>query len=122
MLPAPKQLWQRLQKEATVIAPKQTVRNLADASFAAAAAAAATAAAISGGIPPLLPPPAKLVGFTYVSVFMETFTVYPVVVGMMSNPFLALSVFSAKGQLVEAAQVGGQEGELRRLLGGLLDG
>lgn len=103
-----RQVWQRFRKEAAVAAPKQTVRNAADApassssSFLAAGPVAATAA---GGMPALLPPPGKLVGFTYVSVFVETLTVYSVV--GMTNPFLTLSVFSAKGQLVEAAQVSG---------------
>lgn len=97
------QVWQRLRKEAAVAAPKQTVRNSADASFVATAASTSTATATAGGVPALLPPPAKLLGFTYVSVFMETLTVYSVV--GLTNPFLAVSVFSAKGQLVEVAQV-----------------
>lgn len=97
-LPTPSnlaQLWQRLEKEAaTARAPMRTVRKSADD---------ASANAVAGAGSPLLPVPTKLVGFTYVSVFLETLSVASTA-GMV-EPSLTLSVLSAKGQLVEAAQV-----------------
>lgn len=92
-------MWQRLRKEAAVAAPKQTVGSSADATPAATAAAAAAAA-----LSPLLPAPDKLPGFTYVSVLLEALRL--ATTAGMAKPFLSLSVFSAKGQLVETAQVG----------------
>lgn len=94
------QVWQRLREEAAaaVTAPKQTVGSSADATPTGAGFAAAAA------VPPLLPAPIKLPGFTYVSVFLETLSVAST--AGMTEPSLSLSVFSAKGQLVEAAQVG----------------
>ena len=92
------QVWQRLREEAAAVtAPKQTVGSSADATPTGAGFAAAA-------VPPLLPAPIKLPGFTYVSVFLETLSVAST--AGMTEPSLSLSVFSAKGQLVEAAQVG----------------
>ncbi|CAM9491761.1 unnamed protein product [Scytosiphon promiscuus] len=90
------ELRQRLEKEAeSGRAPMRTVRKPADD-------AAATANAVAGAGSPLLPVPTKLLGFTYVSIFLETLSVASTV-GMV-EPSLTLSVLSAKGQLVEAAQ------------------
>eukprot|EP00752_Nemacystus_decipiens_P004997 g4543.t3 len=89
------EVWQRLRKEAAAVAaPKQTVGSSSDAALAAGAAGTA--------VPPLLPAPTRLPGFTYVSVFLEALSVASA--AGMGNPSLSLSVFSAKGQLVEAAQ------------------
>lgn len=94
------QVWQRLWKDAAGAAPKETVGSSMDFTFTIATA---TAAGAIGAVPLLLPAPTKLPGFTYVSVFLEALSVASTV--GMTNPALSLSVFSAKGQLVEAAQV-----------------
>lgn len=86
------QVWQRLRAGALVAAataPKLTVGG---------------SAAEAGGTSWVQPAPAKLLGFTYVSVFLETLVVASA--ADIMKPTLTVSVYSAKGQLVESAQVG----------------
>ncbi|CAN0006552.1 unnamed protein product, partial [Ectocarpus sp. 6 AP-2014] len=83
------EVWQRLRDGALVaaIAPKLTVGD---------------SAAEAGGTSWVQPAPAKLLGFTYVSVFLETLVVASA--ADIGKPTLTVSVFSAKGKLVESAQ------------------
>ena len=78
-------------------APKQTVKSSADSSIASASAGTAGTGAA------FLPAPMKLPGFTYVSVLLETLSLASA--SGMTTPSLTVKVFSAKGQLVESAQV-----------------
>lgn len=75
------------------------------------AEAAAAVGMPEAGISPLLPPPAKMFGFTYISVFVEKFSLPPTMGRarksgtMMSRPLLTMSVYGHKGQLMEVSQV-----------------
>jgi Cytoskeletal adhesion/PH domain/Ankyrin repeats (3 copies) len=51
---------------------------------------------------PLLPPPEKLFGFTYLSFLLEKTTMSST--AELTSPFIAVSVYNAKGQLTEAQQ------------------
>lgn len=52
---------------------------------------------------PLLKPPSKLVGFTYVSIFLEELSLPSSL--KVARPTLTMSVFSPKGKPVETGQV-----------------
>ena len=59
---------------------------------------------------PLLKPPAKLFGFTYISVFLEKLSLASPV--KLAQPALTMSVFCPKGRPVETAQVRAKRLEL----------
>lgn len=62
----------------------------------------------TANVSPLLPPPPKMFGFTYVSVFIEKFSLPSEgrEAGItMQKPLMTISVYSSKGQPIEVAQV-----------------